>query len=180
MPLLLHRISLPVRSGLCAHSTHPRAGCQTRAKKQSLTQSVRPRKVGSAPGGLTACYRLTAHKNPLLVRAHGSELLGHFVVPAPLIMQPSEEAKQAIPNHEFYSPFVFWNNFYQFQRNVTINRRILSIISRVFVTDSFFMHFLMHLSGNRHLRPPPPKGSKCTNARRIPGGRFICALVYFA
>ena len=118
MPLLLHRISLPVRFGLCAHSTHPRAGCQTRAKKQSLTQSVRPRKVGSAPGGLTACYRLTAHKNPLLVRAHGSELLGHFVVPAPLIMQPSEEAKQAIPIHEFYSPFVFWNNFYQFRKCV--------------------------------------------------------------
>ena len=62
MPLLLHRISLPVRFGLCAHSTRPHAGCQTRAKKQSLTQSVRPRKVGSAPGGLTACYRLTAHK----------------------------------------------------------------------------------------------------------------------
>lgn len=62
MPLLLHRISLPIRFGLCAHSTRPRAGCQTRAKKQSLTQSVRPRKVGSAPGGLTACYRLTAHK----------------------------------------------------------------------------------------------------------------------
>ena len=118
MPLLLHRISLPVRFGLCAHSTHPRAGCQTRAKKQSLTQSVRPRKVGSAPGGLTACYRLTAHKNPLLVRAHGSELLGHFVVPAPLIMQPSEEAKRAIPIHEFYSPFVFWNNFYQFRKCV--------------------------------------------------------------
>ena len=65
MPLLLHRISPPVRFGLCAHSTHPRAGCQTRAKKQSLTQSVRPRKVGSAPGGLAACYRLTAHKKSI-------------------------------------------------------------------------------------------------------------------
>lgn len=65
MPLLLHRISPPIRFGLCAHSTHPRAGCQTRAKKQSLTQSVRPRKVGSAPDGLTACYRLTAHKKSI-------------------------------------------------------------------------------------------------------------------
>jgi hypothetical protein len=95
-------------------------------------------------------------------------------------MQPSEEAKRAIPRHEFYSPFVFWNNFYQFRKNVTINLPFLSSISFLFVTDSFFMHFLMHLSQNRHLRPPPPKGSKCTNARRFSGGRFVGALVYFA
>ena len=40
----------------------PARGLSNPCKKQSLTQSVRPRKVGSAPGGLTACYRLTAHK----------------------------------------------------------------------------------------------------------------------
>jgi hypothetical protein len=55
-------------------------------------------------------------------------------------MQPSEEAKQAIPIHEFYSPFMFWNNFYQFQKNITINRLFLSSISFLFITDSFFMH----------------------------------------
>ena len=43
----------------------PQRGLSNRAKKQSLTQSVRPRKVGSAPGGLTACYRLTAHKKSI-------------------------------------------------------------------------------------------------------------------
>ena len=119
MPLLLHRISLPVHFGLCAHSTHPRAGCQTRAKKQSLTQSVRPRKVGLAPRRADSVLPVNStQKNPLLVRAHGSELLGHFVVPAPLIMQPSEEAKRAIPIHKFHSHFVFWNNFYQFRKCV--------------------------------------------------------------
>jgi len=40
----------------------PARGLSNPGKKQSLTQSVRPRKVGSAPGGLAACYRLTAHK----------------------------------------------------------------------------------------------------------------------
>lgn len=88
----------------------------------------------------------STQKNPLLVRAHGSELLGHFVVPAPLIMQPSEEAKRAIPIHEFYSHFVFWNNFYQFRKNITINRPFLSSVSFLFVTDLFFVHFFMHLS----------------------------------
>ena len=43
----------------------PQRWLSNRAKKQSLTQSVRPRKVGSAPGGLTACYRLTAHKKSI-------------------------------------------------------------------------------------------------------------------
>ena len=60
MPLLLHRISLPVRFGLCAHSTH-RARAVKPGKKQSLTQSVRPRKVGSAPGGrriFAVCFLL--------------------------------------------------------------------------------------------------------------------------
>ena len=43
----------------------PARGLSNPGKKQSLTQSVRPRKVGSAPGGLTACYRLTAHKKSI-------------------------------------------------------------------------------------------------------------------
>ena len=91
MPLLLHRISLPVRFGLCAHSTRPRAGCQTRAKKQSLTQSVRPRKVGSAPGGLTACYRLTAHKKI-------NYLFGHMVLTTEsLVADLPEKAAPAAP-----------------------------------------------------------------------------------
>lgn len=96
-------------------------------------------------------------------------------------MQPSEEAKRAIPNHEFYSPFVFLNNFYQFQKNITINRPFLSSISFLFVTDSFFMDFFDASVGKPALAPTAAKRQQMherpPDIRRALG---IRDLVYFA
>ena len=83
-------------------------------------------------------------------------------------MQPSEEAKRAIPNHEFYSPFVFLEQFLSVPEKYYHK-------SAVFVKHffPFYNRFVFHASvANRHLRPLLPKCTRYTNARRISGGRL--------